>query len=69
MTIAEYVSIVDAACRRRLGHPLQVTQHDVPTRMRSSLDCARLSLAGWTPSYTLEQSVADLFEYFINAQG
>ena len=69
VTIAEYVNIVDAACRRRLGHPLQVTQHDAPTRMRSSLDCARLSRAGWTPSYTLEQSVADLFEYFINAQG
>jgi nucleoside-diphosphate-sugar epimerase len=68
VTLAEYVDLVDTACRRRLGHPLPVTQHDVPTRMRSSLDCAKLSLAGWTPSYTLEQSVADLFEYFINAR-
>jgi nucleoside-diphosphate-sugar epimerase len=69
VTIAEYASVVDDTCRRRLGHHLRVTEHEAPILVRSGLDCAKLSLAGWKARYTLEESVSDLFEYFINARG
>ena len=68
MTVAEYARLVDDTCRRRLGHQLRITEHDTPIVAGSHLDCAKLSHAGWTARYTIEQSVADLFEYFINAR-
>ena len=68
LTVAEYARLVDDTCRRRLGHQLRMSERDAPIRAGSGLDCTKLSRAGWTARYTLEQSVEDLFEYFINAR-
>jgi nucleoside-diphosphate-sugar epimerase len=67
VTVADYVALADRLCRQRFARPLRVSLHDSAGDSQAPMSCERIASAGWTPAYSLERSVADLYEYFARA--